>query len=84
MHLWVEHIEHEPYPKFRESRRCTKVCLSNLMQKTKKISVQIFGLLKPTKALGCCEVFPSLPFEKATNNERKFKSLEKAHSKRQT
>ena len=44
---------------------------------SQKNSLFIFGLLKPTKLLGCCEVNPSLPPEKQTNNERKLKVLKK-------
>ena len=40
------------------------ICLSVPVQEAKRISVLIFGVLKPTKTLGCCEGCPSLPPEK--------------------
>ena len=60
---------HEPCLRFRENRRC-KVCLSNLVQKAKQISLPIIGLLKPTKTLEYCEVCPSWSPEKPTNGEK--------------
>ena len=55
-------------------------CKVSLMKKFKELSLPIFGLLKATKLLECCEVCPSWLTEKAQKYRVKAKSSQQAQS----